>query len=1198
MPKLPRRTLLASTLALILSSGTLAATLPNTITAQTPDLVTLDQARSNPDMIILQVGAFDPTQQIVDAARVGAASRTRATDFGIVQFQSGHLRQQRQALQARGVEFLGYLPNNAYYVRFHGQSTASLVQAEGVRWIGELEPAMKLDTSLWQAQRASSPARRIDGRYEIIVHAFRGLSSMAIAHQIRTYAPSAVITGRSERPGAAPYVRLQVDGNGLDALIEAATDTDGVYYVAPWIDNEPMNAAGIAALQGNLIGDCSGSGPICTSTGGQSLAPLFDQGITGTGQIVAVLDSGTTPWAAWFTTLDQGQGSRTAVTLPESPAPVPPALGTLHADNKVLAYWTLPGAIDYDYTSGHGTHTSGTVVGDAAGTFGSNTYLASTPEFPNHDLADGMAPNAQLLMQDAGPADPTSIIIQDLEGALIQAHDAGARVHNNSWGSKTGGQYTGNDENLDRIAFDHEAMLIVVSAGNDVSGAYATGSPANAKSALSVAALGHGGSRAKAGYSNSGPARDGRMKPDLAAPGSSTVSARNGTSFSLAITAPQTRSMSGTSMAGPTVAGNAALLRQYFADGFYPRGARFDERLGEDIFADEFEGDAIPLPPSAHMADAHNLSGPLAKAILLNSTVPTTSPSAMPNTGTGWGRPWLDANLWFRDTLPGGDDSRRLRVFERSNASGLETGEVNEYVIDAVASGTEFRATLAWFDAEAMAGAASALVNNLDLEVEGPDGTVYYGNQFSASQSVAGGSPDAKDTVEQVRFTNPTAGRYTIRVKATSVPGNGRPGTDLQGYGLAVSGAFGLPDPEPFAAPETMALASNGLSGIGIDASAEAGAQSFQLYRAEGSCEQAHPGDFHLIAHGPSLPLIDQRSQGGYRYAYVLRGVRDDVEGDASDCIDVVSQDSCTLLPSFDVASLGHQAAHSSCAVDLAWTSAQSNCPAATAIHYTVQRDSNPYFSNPQTLTSAASSPVWNDTDVGNGTLYFYRVRASDAVGNASPWSLPSNATPSGIDGPDPGNFLDDADTASYMRLQAPWQVSNAWSASGVHSYRSAGDGQPYPNNTCATITTPALTLTTGATLSYQARYNLEYQWDGVVQEISTDGGATWTSLPPDGGFPSSFAQTMNPPINGCGYPASQGAFSGVSTTTSNASSQNDTATAVFKPFTTNLSAYVGQTVMLRWVLSTDPAAGYEGFSLDEVAITGAPGSGNYTCSP
>jgi hypothetical protein len=119
-----------------------------------------------------------------------------------------------------------------------------------------------------------------------------------------------------------------------------------------------------------------------------------------------------------------------------------------------------------------------------------------------------------------------------------------------------------------------------------------------------------------------------------------------------------------------------------------------------------------------------------------------------------------------------------------------------------------------------------------------------------------------------------------------------------------------------------------------------------------------------------------------------------------------------------------------------------------------------------------------------------------------------------------------------------------------------------------------------------------------VVQEISTDGGNTWNDLPPTGGYPSSFAQTTNPPVNACGYAASHGAFNGVTTAGSNADPNNGGATAVFKPFTTSLASYAGQNVQIRWRFSSDPAAGFAGFFLDQVQITGAPGTGSYMCTP
>ncbi|MCK9538754.1 S8 family serine peptidase [Dokdonella sp.] len=1154
MNRKPVRTALAAALALALASGAACAASPTTLAAALPSPAAIDAARGNPDVLILRAGVFDPLSEVIEAQQVGAAAPVKLSSYAIVQFKDAtQMAHARRALTVQGVAFLNYLPNNAWYVRLGQGGLGTLRSDPAVRWADFLQPALKLDPQLWIAQREASTALQADGRYEIRIDAFAGVSSAAMAAELEKKVPGVEITVRSARAEALPYVRAATGPASLDTLLKVASGIEGVVSVSPWTPTTTQNSASVGAIQGNSTGNCAGSGAICGP------APLWDHGITGTGQIAAVADSGTTPNAAWFTQLDKGAGPHTAVTFSENPPPVLPDIGTLYQDNKIIAYWLQPGGpIDYDYSSGHGTHVTGTVLGDAAGTFGGNTYLPASPLLPNHDLADGMAPGAQLLFQDAGPASASSIIINDFGGTLQQAFNGGARVHNNSWGAKTGGRYEGNDSELDRTTWANEDLLVVVAAGNDVAGTMATGSPANAKNSLAVAALGHGGSLVRASYSNRGPTRDGRFKPDIAAPGSSIISARNSGTVNGTINAPATTGMSGTSMASPTITGNAVLARQFFADGFYPRGERV-------------------------AADAYDPTGAAVKAVLLNGT--NTISTSWPNDGTGWGRAWLDGNLWFNDTLPGGDDSRRLRLFERPNAAGLKTGQVNEYFIDNVQAGVELRATLVWFDPNAVPGAASTLINNLDLEVVGPGATTYFGNVFSNGVSTPGGSADAKNTVEAVRFDTPAAGSYTFRVKATSVPGNGTEGSDAQGYALAVSGGFALPDPTPFPAPTGVSASSNGAAGVAVGFSAAAGAQAFQLYRARGSCAFTPPGAFRMVANGAASPLVDDSTIGGFMYAYKVRGVHEDVEGEVSNCVDVISDDVCTLMPSLEVSSLMANGAASECSVELAWDAAQANCPTSTGISYQVERDSDPYFGAPVVVASALAAPAFIDVDVTDGTPYYYRVRAVDSFGNASPVSRVANVTPSGIDGPDPARFLDDVDTHTYMNLQAPWQITDSNASNGAFSYRNAADDQPYPNATCASITTPPLTLAPDTHLNFKAMYNLEYQWDGVVMEISTDGGATWLDLAPDGGYPSDFGQTMNPPINACGFAASHGAFSGVSTASSNADPGNDTATAVFKPFAADLSSYAGQTVQIRWRMSTDPASGYLGFLLDEVSI-------------
>ncbi|HJT97334.1 MAG TPA: S8 family serine peptidase, partial [Rhodanobacteraceae bacterium] len=1097
-------------------------------------------------------GIFDPKTQQIDAALVGAAPATATSNYAIVQFNPGRLAEQRKALEARGVTFLGYVPNHAYYVRLGHSSLDEINRDANVRWAGALAPAFKLDPQLWTNARVDSAAKQADGSYEVMINAFAGVSSAEVAEAIEKLVPGVRITQRSERAQALPYVRAAVSVQSLDALIRAATGIEGVSFVSPWIPTHTMNSGAIGAIQGNATGACGGSGPICGP------APIWDHGIFGSGQIAGIADSGTTPNAAWFTTLDKGAGPHFEITFTDDPPPVLPNVGSLHPDSKILGYWLQPGGpTNYDYTSGHGTHTTGTIVGDAAGTFGANTYLAATPSAANHDLADGMAPNAQLLFQDIGPDDPRSVIIIDFEGTLDQSYAGGARIHSDSWGAGTSGQYTSDDANVDTATRRHEDQLVIIAAGNDQAGAMAVGSPGNSKNSVTVAALGHAGSLTKAGFSNSGPTADGRMKPDVSAPGSSTVSARFGTNVDGTATAPLTATISGTSMATPTIAGNTILLRQFLTDGWYPRG----EKTAADAM----------IPTGAAM-----------KAILLNGTNPINSTS-WPSTGTGWGRAWLDGNLWFKSTMPNGDDSKRLRLFERPNAAGLETGEVNEYTIANVGAGVELRATLTWFDAPAAPGSASTLINNLDLEVVGPDSTVYLGNHFSSGASSPGGTADAKDTVEQVRFTAPAAGSYTFRVKGTDVPGDGESGSDRQGYALAVSGAFGMPDPTPYPAPTGLAVASNDAGGISVSFNGMAGAQGFQLYRANGTCATAAAGDFHMVAHGSASPLADDRTQGGYSYAYKVRGVQNDVEGEVSSCIDVVSNDTCNLLPTFDRNSIVADGNHSSCSVELDWSAAASNCPAAPNVTYKVLRDNDPYLGNPQTVATDLATPGFVDTDVVNGTPYYYQVVATDSLGNAAPVSRVANATPAGADGPDPRNFLDDVDTHTYMSMEAPWQITNTAATNGSFSYHNAGDNQTYLAGACASVETPELTLPEQATLSYDAQYDVEWEWDGIVTEISTDGGQNWADLPPDGGYPSDFSQTQG---NGCDFPASQGAFNGVSTLADAADPGNGQTPAVFLPWTTDLASYGGQSVRIRWRFTSDGGAEFSGFWLDQVRIT------------
>lgn len=1167
MTTILRRSALASALALALSQATAAPVdLRTAVPAQRPDIDTIAVAATLPDLLILRGGAYDPASQRLDLHLSGAADVV-SSRYAIFQFHADAMESGRKALEMQGASVVGYVPNNAYLVRLNNTSLDALKRSVGVRAAEPYAAGQKIDPRLWtdvRSQLLQQVPEDAPGSNQLLdivtVRGFQGESSAQIEAALHKVVPNVRVTSRSLRADASPYVTAGVPRDQLNDLLRAASALDSVVYIEPWFPNRLHNAASIGAIQGNFVGSCGGNGPICPPS------PMFDHDIMGSGQIVAVADSGTSPWVAYFTTLNKGAGALTQITLSDNPAPVPPAIGILYPDRKIIGYWLQPtsgavGPVDYDFTSGHGTHTSGTVVGDLSGTF-TNSYLASTPTEPNHEESDGMAPNAQLLMQDVGGTASTSVYISDFAGTLNQAYAGGARVHNNSWGAETAGQYNGNDAEADQTSWNNENMLVVVSAGNDNPGAVQTGSPSNGKNVLSVAALGHAGSTAVASYSNRGPAADGRMKPDIAAPGSAVLSARNTSTSSATPVYNTPVSNSGTSMAAPTISGNAALVRQYFADGFYPRGQKT-------------------------AADAYNPSGMVMKAVLLNGTNPLGAPS-WPNANSGWGRAWLDGNLWFKTTLTGGNDNRRLRIFERTQAAGLQTGDVNEYTISNVGAGQELRITLTWFDPAASAGAALTLINNLDLEVVAPDAQVYKGNVFASGVSVAGGSADARDTVEQVRFTAPQAGSYTIRVKATSVPGSGIPGSDTQGYAVAASGAFALPDPAPAAAPTGVNVASNNSSGVAIGFSSAALPQGFQLYRANGTCATAAAGDFRLVAKGAASPVVDDSSQGGFQYAYKVRGISGDVEGQVSGCVDAISADDCTLQPTINAASLDLDGSNANCSIEADWSAATASCPGSSGMTYNVFRSSDPFMASSTEIASDLPDTDYTDFAVVNGQAYYYRFQAEDSLGNASSLSAIVGATTTGATGPDPDPFVDNVENATYLEAELPWGVSNIAAANGTLSYHTGGQASNHPDLTCASIETPALLIPANGRLSFSARYDLEFQWDGVVTEISTNGGSSWSSLPPDGGYPTVFNTGSAGTINACGFPNGTGIYSGVTTAGSNADPNNGTATAIFKPFTINLSSFAGQTVNIRWRLSSDPGLNFSGFFLDQVRIGNA----------
>lgn len=495
-----------------------------------------------------------------------------------------------------------------------------------------------------------------------------------------------------------------------------------------------------------------------------------DHGLDGSGQIVAIGDTG----------LDTGNNDATMLD---------------DFEGRIVNIRALGRPGDASDPNGHGTHVAGSVLGDGAN---------------SNDNVQGMAPAAQqsfLSIMDAGgglgglPANLGS-------GYFDLAQSDGAHMQTNSWGADVNGAYTVDSLNADTFAFNNREFLIIFSAGND--GPNRIGAPGTAKNVLTVGASETtrplapvvnfppspsfpSGATANffdeeaddvndvAGFSSLGPAQNTRRKPDVVAPGTWILSARS--SVAVADTGPDGipdtgdedgaathpeavasglpggpylgggdqntpalpagsgagaandyMYMSGTSMATPITAGACALVRQYLVE---QRG--------------------------------HTPSAALIKALMVNGSVDMGM--GVPHNGQGWGRVDLD-NILFP---PG---TRRVH-FHDDLDNAVSTGDINTYSVHVSPGAGPLAVTLVWRDP-----AGAAMQNRLHLRVI-----------EDATSATAQSDPIAniRNNVQKVIVNPAPAGNYTIEVEGVSVA-TGVPelaGT-RQDYALVVSNATGF----------------------------------------------------------------------------------------------------------------------------------------------------------------------------------------------------------------------------------------------------------------------------------------------------------------------------------------------------------------------------------------------------------------------
>jgi hypothetical protein len=694
-----------------------------------------------------------------------------------------HFTQAPTRAMASG-DFVAPLFFNAYVMRMTPEQLQKTVASEYVDWVGEYKPEYKIDPHVYEqsadskgsfGESGTPETQEVAEEDEYIVHTFEGENISHLENEIRAGGANSVWHNNGRTIVKTPM-------SNLDKIAEVV----GVRWIERAYRKVVRNNNGTWIVQTFIPND----------------RKIFDNGITGDGQIVAVADTGIDADHLMFWDPDNGLPSHT----------------TNPAERKLLTYynWYQTGHLvnpsyqnayydpgdgyypgpsdpmydiyDWDFGRGHGSHVAGTVAGEwPTGVVLPSWDVTTTP---GYDYYEGNAFGAKIVFQDLSRPDsiyiypppdlndynPPSGIYPGSVGLFPQAMSDGAYIHSDSWGGGAYQSYDSYSQDVDEMMWNNPDFLIVFANGNDGPGVGTITPPATAKDCLSVGAAetsndGYGhNSENVASFSSWGPTDYWtRVKPDVVAPGYYISSARNNDITDGSSPNDGLIAYAGTSMATPAVAASAALIREYFMMGHY-----------DPVGASTGFMSPGPFTPSAA----------LMKAMVIDSAQPMTGKNTggtIPAPGQGWGRVLLDNALYFAG------DKRSLLVDDFRtglDSEGIAAPSLKEYTIT-VAPGQPLDLTLAYTDPPATAGSAAQMINILFLEVDHPNGVDYYlsGDKNFANGESIKSPPDVifPDVVQKVRINNPDPGVYTIRVRAFSTD-QVQPGWNVQPYALAVSG--------------------------------------------------------------------------------------------------------------------------------------------------------------------------------------------------------------------------------------------------------------------------------------------------------------------------------------------------------------------------------------------------------------------------
>lgn len=677
----------------------------------------------------------------------------------LVQFIGPVKKVWTDGIMETGGEVRTYYNGFAYIVRADEKVLMKIKELPYVRWIGHLSHRDRISTHLFsRIDKGKTPDRSLPRTYVLDnVFTVDFFSEKDLLKRVSEVKNLGFKILEKEKNGKLLVLEFQEKGANLAKGIGSLSAVHGVQAISERVIKRTSNNVATKIMETNRATLSEGLG------------------LTGKGEVIGVCDTG----------IDSGDPQNIHPDFKGRMEWV----GSYPITSGFAQYINNPGGDDgpADLDSGHGTHVAGSVLGDG-------TSSADLPGDPIRGLAYEAKLVFQAIEQEIEWKNPSDLqkygryllagIPLDLTTLFSDAYAKKARIHSNSWGGGDPGAYDSQCEQLDRFVWENKDFCILFANGNDGTDNDGDGkinlmsvsSPATAKNCISVGACEnkrlnfnnstYGGwwpsnypsppydddpmadnPDQVVAFSSRGPTQDGRIKPDVVAPGTFILSTRSSqlspsnkgwAAFPLSN---KYFHMGGTSMATPLTAGAVALIRQYI-------------RKQREI-----------QKPSAALLKAALISGATRLAGYASS-------GAIWDNHQGYGRVNIDA-------LVAPDPPVSIEFNEIK--PGLETGEVHTINVNVKLSDVPFRIVIAYTDFP-----GSYLVNNLNLIAKGPNGVRYLGNQPSNGKLV----PDTNNNVEVVHVPHPVPGKWEIEIVGSNIP------QGPQDFALVYSANIGEPDDE------------------------------------------------------------------------------------------------------------------------------------------------------------------------------------------------------------------------------------------------------------------------------------------------------------------------------------------------------------------------------------------------------------------